>query len=64
MWTWDLGIGDGVGLVLFLAGWVLGATFGLLLSLPDAIITKAYGHILVPGAIGGALIGGLIHGWS
>jgi hypothetical protein len=41
----------------------MGAVFGLLLSLPDAIITKAYGPILVPGALGGALIGGLIHGW-
>jgi hypothetical protein len=32
--------------------------------LPDAIITKAYAPILVIGAIGGAVIGGVIHGWG
>jgi len=36
------------------------AKFGLLLSLPDAILIQAYGPILVPSALGGALIGGLI----
>jgi hypothetical protein len=30
-----------------------GLVFGLLLSLPDAIVTKAYAPILVVGAIGG-----------
>jgi hypothetical protein len=45
-------------------GWAVGLVFGLLLSLPDAIITKAYGPILVIGAIGGVLIGGFIHGWT
>jgi hypothetical protein len=45
-------------------GWAVGLMFGLLLSLPDAIITKAYVPILVMGAIGGVLIGGLIHGWT
>ena len=45
-------------------GWAVGLVFGLLLSLPDAIITKAYAPILVIGAIGGVLIGGLIHGWT
>jgi hypothetical protein len=45
-------------------GWVIGLTFGLLLSLPDAIITKAYAPILITGAIGGIIIGGLTHGWK
>ena len=45
-------------------GWAVGLVFGLLLSLPDAIITKAYRPILVIGAIGGVLIGGFIHGWT
>ncbi|HEX8076954.1 MAG TPA: hypothetical protein VF511_03995 [Chthoniobacterales bacterium] len=38
--------------------------FGLLISLPDAIITTKYAPILRMGAIGGLIIGGLIHGWK
>jgi len=34
-----------------------GALIGALISLPDAIITKAYAPILVIGTLGGALIG-------
>jgi hypothetical protein len=45
-------------------GWAVGLFFGLLLSLPSAIITKAYPPILVLGGLGGLVIGGLIHGWS
>src|SRR5438132_4494661 len=45
-------------------GWLIGLVFGLLLSLPDAIITKAYAPILVVGALGGLIIGGLTHGWK
>jgi hypothetical protein len=45
-------------------GWAVGLLFGLLLSLPEAIITKAYAPILVIGGIGGAVIGGVIHGWA
>ena len=45
-------------------GWLVGLTIGLLLSLPDAIVTKAYAPILVFGALGGAVIGGLTHGWA
>jgi hypothetical protein len=45
-------------------GWAMGLFFGLLLSLPSAIITKAYLPILILGGIGGLVIGGLIHGWS
>jgi len=44
-------------------GWATGLTFGLLLSLPSALITKAYAPILVVGALGGLVIGGVIHGW-
>ena len=36
---------------------IQGLLIGLLLSLPDAIITKAYMPILVLGLIGGGLIG-------
>src|SRR4051794_28682658 len=44
-------------------GWAVGFFFGLLLSLPDAIITKTYVPILVVGSIGGLIIGGILHGW-
>ena len=44
-------------------GWAIGLAFGLLLSLPDAIITKAYAPILIVGGLGGLVIGGLLHGW-
>src|ERR1700760_4911015 len=44
-------------------GWAVGFFFGLLLSLPDAIITKAYAPILVVGSTGGLIIGGILHGW-
>jgi hypothetical protein len=44
-------------------GWLVGLLFGLLISLPDAIITQKYVPILVLGGIGGLIIGGLIHGW-
>jgi hypothetical protein len=40
-----------------LPGWVAGLLIGVLLSLPDAIITGAYGPILVFGIIGGIVIG-------
>jgi hypothetical protein len=41
-------------------GWTVGLCFGLLLSIPDAIITKAYGPIIGMGAIGGIIIGVII----
>ena len=41
------------------AGFAKGALIGLLISLPDAIVTRAYGPILVVGVVGGALIGWL-----
>ena len=60
----------GIGLVIALVqlpswpGWMIGLLFGLLLSLPSAIITKAYAPILIIGALGGLVIGGLTHGWK
>lgn len=36
---------------------VIGAIVGLLISLPDAVITKAYVPILATGLIGGIVIG-------
>ena len=60
----------GIGLVIAVIqipawpGWLIGLIFGLRLSLPSAIITKAYAPILIVGAIGGLIIGGLTHGWK
>ena len=45
-------------------GWVIGLLFGALLSLPAAIITKAFAPILIIGAAGGIIIGGIIRGWQ
>jgi hypothetical protein len=47
-----------------LPDWASGLIFGLLLSLPDAIITKAYAPILILGAIGGLVIGLIVGKWS
>jgi hypothetical protein len=38
-------------------GWAVGLFIGILLSLPDAIITKAMAPILGTGAVGGLIIG-------
>jgi len=38
-------------------GWAIGLVLGVLLSLPDAIITKAIAPILISGAVGGLIIG-------
>jgi hypothetical protein len=38
-------------------GWAVGLFLGILLSLPDAIITKAMAPILASGAVGGLIIG-------
>ena len=47
-----------------LPGWANGLIFGLLLSLPDAIITKAYAPILILGTIGGLVIGIIVGKWG
>ena len=59
----------GVGFVIGAAqlpipGWASGLLFGLLLSLPDAIITKAYIPIIVLGLIGGLIIGVVVDRWG
>lgn len=60
----------GIGLVIPLVnlptwpGSLVGVTFGVLLSLPDAVVTKAYAPILISGAIGGLIIGGITRGWG
>jgi hypothetical protein len=60
----------GIGLVIPIVnlptwpGWLVGVTFGVLLSLPDAVVTKAYAPILISGAIGGLIIGGITRGWG
>ena len=41
-------------------GWATGLLVGVLLSLADAIITKAYAPILILGAVGGAIIGWIV----
>jgi hypothetical protein len=52
------GIGFAIGAArLPWPGWIVGLVFGLLLSIPDAIITKSYGPIIGMGAIGGTIIG-------
>ena len=59
------GIGLVIGCVrLDWPGWAVGLLFGLLLSLPDAIITKAYVPILVVGVVGGAIIGLVVATWG
>ena len=55
----------GIGFVIGSAhlprpGWYVGLLFGLLLSIPDAIITKAYAPIIGMGAVGGTIIGFII----
>jgi len=37
--------------------WTIGLLFGILLSVPSALITKARVPILVTGAVGGLLVG-------
>jgi hypothetical protein len=55
------GIGFAIGAArLPWPGWLVGLVFGLLLSIPDAIITKAYGPIIGLGAVGGTIIGVLV----
>ena len=51
-------IGLVIGVVdLTWPSWLIGLFFGLLLSTPSAIVTKAWGPILGFGALGGTIIG-------
>jgi hypothetical protein len=47
-----------------LPGWATGLIFGIVLSLADAIITKAYAPILGFGALGGLIIGWIVGKWG
>lgn len=38
-------------------GWARGALVGLLINVPDTIVTKSYVPIIASGVIGGAIIG-------
>ena len=49
---------------LDLADWLSGLLFGALLSLPDAIITKAWIPIMTLGVIGSVVIGLVIGAWG
>ena len=42
------------------AGWVNGLLISLLMSIPDAIITGAFGPIVGFGAVGGIIIGFIV----
>jgi hypothetical protein len=51
-------IGFLIPLVTFpLSPWLAGGLVGLLISLPDAVITKSYAPILISGVVGGMIIG-------
>jgi len=55
------GIGFAIGAArLPWPGWAAGLCFGLLLSIPHAIITKAYAPIIGMGALGGVIVGVII----
>jgi hypothetical protein len=44
--------------------WIVGLTFGVLISLPSAIVTKSYAPILIGGVVGGLIIGFVIGRWG
>jgi hypothetical protein len=46
------------------APWLSGLIVGALLSLPDAIITKAWIPIMTLGVIGGIIIGLIVGAWG
>jgi hypothetical protein len=49
---------------LRIPGWARGLLLGLLLSLPDAIITKAWAPIIGTGVVGGLIIGFVVDRWG
>lgn len=51
-----------IGFIIFnlplpMPGWIKGALIGIVLSLPDAIVTKQYAPVLGLGLIGGIICG-------
>src|SRR6185369_1955045 len=59
----SIGFVIGAAVRLDWPSWLVGLVFGVLLSLADAIITKAYAPIIVLGAIGGTIIGLVVGKW-
>ena len=58
-------IGFVIGIAnLNLPGWAAGTLIGLLISMPDAVITQVYIPILPVGMFGGALIGLIVGKWG
>jgi len=58
-------IGFVIGITsLSVPAWLRGLIIGLLLSLPSAIITKAYAPIIGTGIVGGVIIGFVIGYWG
>ena len=54
-----------IGFIIFnlelpIPGWAKGALVGLVLSLPDALVTKQYAPIIGLGLIGGLICGFLV----
>ena len=47
-----------------LPAWIIGGIVGLLISIPDAVITKAYAPILGTGLFGGLIIGWAAGRWA
>jgi len=47
-----------------LPAWIIGGIVGLLISIPDAVITKAYAPILGTGLLGGLIIGWAAGRWA
>lgn len=51
-----------IGFIIFnmglpMPGWIKGALIGIILSLPDAIVTKQYAPVLGLGLVGGIICG-------
>jgi hypothetical protein len=44
--------------------WLIGAGIGILISVADAVITKAYLPILLLGAVGGAIVSEIVTRWG
>lgn len=59
-----IGMAVGAPQVSRVPPWVLGLITGVLVSAPDAVITKAYAPIIVLGAVGGAVIGFVVGRWG
>lgn len=50
--------------VLPMPAWAAGLLVGFLISLPDALVTKAYAPILIIGTAGGAIVASAAARWS